>query len=116
MSGHPLPPRDRYHLRNDPEQTFQLTSSAQGSGSAGCTVKVLVSRRDGHSFRYEIVFAGEYTASKANFTEEMYHETGLAVARSQIESHVHRDTRIDIEVNSGLPRTRVGAALTWETP
>ena len=116
MHAHALPPRDRYQLRNDAKATFQLRSSAVGSGAEGCVVNVAVTRYDGHQFRYEIVFCGEYAASKPNFTDEMYHETGLSVARSQLESHVHRDTRIRLEVNSGLPRSEVGASFDWQEP
>lgn len=116
MHAHALPPRDRYQLRNDASVTFTLRSSAQGSGVDGCVVRVAVTRFDGHSFRYEIVFRGEYSASKPNFSEDMYHETGLSVARSQLESHVHRDTRIRLEVNSGLPRSEVGVSFDWVDP
>lgn len=116
MHAHALPPRDRYQLRNDAKVTFEMRSSAVGSGIEGCVVKVAVTRHDGHKFRYEIVFRGEYAASKASFSEDMYLETGLSVVRSQLESHVHRDTRICLEVNSGLPRTEVGASLDWEEP
>lgn len=79
-------------------------------------VRVAITRHDGHSFRFEVVFSGEYVESKANFTTEMYHETALAVARSQIESHVHRDTRITVAANSGLPRSQVGVQFDWEEP
>jgi hypothetical protein len=116
MHAHALPPRDRYQLRNDAKVTFEMRSSATGSGLDGCVVKVAVTRHDGHKFRYEIVFRGEYSASKPGFTEDMYHETGLSVVRSQLESHVHRDTRICLEVNSGLPRSEVGASFDWEEP
>jgi hypothetical protein len=114
MSGHALPPRDHYRLRNDASATFQLASSVSGGGAQGATVKIKVTRKDGLQFRLEIVFASGYASSKPDFDAEMYLETGLAIARSQIESHVHRDTRITLEVNSGLPRTVVGAALGWE--
>lgn len=116
MHAHALPPRDRYHLRNDASVTFQLRSSATGSGADGCVVKVAITRHDGHAFKYEIVFRGEYAASKPNFTADMYHETGLSVVRSQLESHVHKDTRVSLEVNSGLPRSEVGVALNWNEP
>ena len=116
MHAHALPPRDRYQLRNDARISFQLRSSATGSGIQGCVVKVAVTRFDGHSFKYEIVFCGEYAASKPNFSEDMYHETALSVVRSQLESHVHKDTRIRLEVNSGLPRSEVGAKLEWDEP
>ena len=116
MHAHALPPRDSYQLRNDANATFQLRSSAAGSGGEGCVVKAAVTRFDGHTFRYEIVFCGEYAASKANFSQDMYHETGLSVVRSQLESHVHRDTRIRLEVNSGLPRSEVGASFDWVDP
>jgi len=116
MHAHALPPRDRYQLRNDAKVTFQVQSSAVGSGVSGCLVKALVTRVDGLSFRYEVVFSGEYAASKANFSEDMYHETGLSVVRSQLESHVHRDTRIRLEVNSGLPRSEVGVSFDWVDP
>jgi len=116
MSGHVLPPRDRYQLRNDPTATFQLESSAEGRGTDGCVVRIAITRHDGHGFRYEVVFSGDYVESKPNFTAEMYHETALAVARSQIESHVHRDTRITVQANSGLPRSQVGVHFDWEKP
>ena len=116
MHAHALPPRDRYQLRNDAKITFALRSSATGSGTEGCVVKVAVTRHDGHKFRYEIVFCGEYAASKPNFSDEMYHETGLSVVRSQLESHVHTDTRIRLEVNSGLPRSEVVVSFDWEEP
>lgn len=116
MSGHALPPRDRYSLRNDPKVTFQLNSRAQGQGADGCVVRVAITRHDGHSFLYEVVFCGEYVSSKANFSQDMYHETALSVARSQLESHIHRNTRITLAVNSGLPRTEVGAVLEWTEP
>lgn len=116
MSGHALPPRDRYSLRNDPKVTFQLHSRAQGHGAQGCVVRVAITRHDGHHFLYEVVFGGDYASSKANFTEDMYHETALSVVRSQLESHIHRNTRITLAVNSGLPRTEVDAALEWTEP
>lgn len=116
MSGHVLPPRDRYKLRNDDGVTFQLRSSARGSGAEGCVVRVAVERFDGHRFRYEVVFKDDYSSSKPGFTEDMYHETALSVVRSQLESHVHKDTRLTLAVNSGLPRTEVGPAFDWEDP
>jgi hypothetical protein len=116
MHAHALPPRDHYQLRNDASVTFKLRSRVSGSGADGCVLRVAITRHDGHSFKYEIVFTGEYAASKANFSEDMYHETGLSVVRSQLESHVHRDTRVRLEVNSGLPRSEVGATLDWDEP
>jgi hypothetical protein len=50
MHAHALPPRDRYQLRNDAKATFELRSSAVGSGAEGCVVKVAVTRFDGHKF------------------------------------------------------------------
>jgi hypothetical protein len=116
MSVHALPPRDRYQLRNDAQVTFQLRSSASGEGAQGCQVRVAVTRHDGHSFRYEVVFADEYAASKPGFSQDMYLETALSVVRSQLESHVHRDTRITLSVNSGLPRSQVGVSFDWVDP
>ena len=116
MSVHALPPRDHYKLRNDASVTFQLRSSASGQGAQGCVVRAAVTRNDGHSFRYEVVFTGEYAASKSSFSEDMYHETALSVVRSQLESHVHRDTRITLSVNSGLPRSQVGVSFDWVDP
>ena len=116
MTAHGLIPRDRYQLRNDSSQTFALTSSASGEGQSGCTVRVVVVRHDGHRFRMEVVFDGEYSASKANFTSDMYLDTALSLVRSQIESRVHRDTRIHLNVNSGLPITEVDAKFEWQEP
>jgi hypothetical protein len=117
MSGHPLPPRDRYALRNDPNDRFKIRSSASGEGVAGSTMRAKVTReRDGLTFRVEVVFQGEYASTKANFTTDMYHETALSILRSQLESHVYRDTRVTLEVNSGLPRTQVGVQLGWDEP
>lgn len=114
---HALPPRDRYALRNDPGTTFSIQSSATGEGEEGSTVRALIKRNsDGLTFRYEVVFAAEYAGTKKNFTADMYHETALSVIRSQLESHVYRDTRITLQVNSGLPRTEVGVALNWDQP
>lgn len=115
MSVHHLPPRGHYQLRNDANIRFNLESQAQGCGSEGSLVKILITRNDGEKFRYEVIFRGEYSASKANFTEDMYLETALSVARSQLESRVHQDTRIVLEVNSGLPRTQIGVALDWDS-
>ena len=116
MSVHALPPRDRYKLRNDSRVTFQLSSSATGKGTDGCRVRIAVVRFDGHRFHYEVVFAGEYAASKPEFDADMYHETALSIVRSQLESHVHRDTRITLSVNSGLPRTEVDVSFDWDEP
>ena len=116
MSVHALPPRDSYKLRNDASVTFQLRSNATGQGSSGCIVRAAITRHDGHSFRYEVVFTGEYASSKSTFSQDMYQDTGLSVIRSQLESHVHRDTRITLEVNSGLPRTEVGVSFDWVDP
>jgi hypothetical protein len=117
MSGHALPPRDRYALRNDPRATFSIRSTVQGEGADGSVVRALITRpADGLTWKIEVVFSGEYAASKPNFTADMYHETALSVLRSQLESQVYRDTRITLHVNSGLPRTEVGAQLGWDEP
>ena len=117
MSGHhPLPPRDHYALRNDSNVAFRLRSDCQAEGAEGGVARAQVRRHDGLEFRYEVIFRGEYSGSKPNFTREMYWETALSVVRSQLESHVHRDTRIILEANSGLPRTEVGAAFSWDLP
>ncbi len=118
MSGHhhALPPRDRYALRNDPSAEFHIRSGCQAEGAGGGVARALVRRHDGLEFRYEVIFRGDYSASKANFTRDMYWETALSVVRSQLESHVHRDTRITLEANSGLPLTEVGVVMSWEAP
>jgi len=114
--AHALPPRDRYALRNDANHRFQIVSSVRGSGTQGATIRALISSdRDG-SFRYEVIFRGEYSQSKPNFDEDCYHETALSLIRSQLESHCYRDTRILLEVNSGLPRTELGVQFEWDRP
>lgn len=106
--------RDEYSLRNEREKKFVIEAKAEGEGAGGSVVRATVSRYDGLKFRYEVVFRGEYASTKANFTEEMYLLTGLSLVKSQIESHRHVDTRIVLDVNSGLPITEVGAKLDWE--
>lgn len=103
----------QYRLRNEPQKTFSVEASAEGAGASGSVVRATVTRYDGLCFHYEIVFEGEFSASKPNFTEEMYLETALSIVHSQIESHVHRDTRMSVHEESGLMRTEPGAALDW---
>lgn len=94
-----------YALRNEPHRRFHIQAEAEGSGAGGCTVRALVTGPEGNTFRYEVVFTGEFARTKADFTEAMYLETGLAVVRSQIESHDHADQRIVFHRASGLPET-----------
>ncbi|MBI3928716.1 MAG: hypothetical protein HY319_24465 [Armatimonadetes bacterium] len=101
----------RYALRNEKEKTFEIDAVAEGAGSSGSTVKATITRFDGHSFRYEVVFRGEFARTKENFTEEMYLLTALDVMKAQLESHVHEHTRIVLEQASGLMTSEVGARI-----
>ena len=105
--------REEYTLRNERQKKFTIEATATGGGTEGAVVRGTVARYDGLKFRYEVVFRGEYAATKANFTDEMYLETGVSLMKSQIESHRHVDTRITLDVGSGLPRTEVGASFDW---
>lgn len=102
-----------YALRNQPDQVFHIYAEGRGEGSSGAVVRARVTGPGGADFRYEVVFTGEFAASKGNFTEEMYLLTGVALVKSQIESYVWRDSRITVLRNSGLPATEVGASLDW---
>ena len=111
---HQHQPKDQYSLRNDPLIRFQIELSTQGGGVQGATTRATISKNDGQKFRYEVTFRGDYCATKANFDAEMYEGTALSLIRGQLESRVYRDTRITLEVNSGLPRTEAGVALKWD--
>ncbi|HXE72618.1 MAG TPA: hypothetical protein VNO81_08145 [Candidatus Nitrosotenuis sp.] len=100
-----------YALRNRPDQVFHIQAEGRGEGSSGAVVRARITGPGGADFRYEVVFTGEFAASKGNFTEEMYLQTGVALVKSQIESCVWRDSRITVSRNSGLAVTEVGAAL-----
>ncbi|MGE0488121.1 MAG: hypothetical protein AB7S38_02780 [Vulcanimicrobiota bacterium] len=102
-----------YRLRNEPEKFFKIAASAEGSGAKGATVRATVTRHDNHVFRYEVIFEGDFTSTKQNFNEEMYLGTGLSVVKSQLESHLHQDTRIRIRHASGLMQTEHPAKLDW---
>ena len=106
--------REEYSLRNERQKKFTIEATAKGSGAEGSVVRGQVARYDGLKFRFEVVFRGEYSSTKANFTEEMYLLTGLSLMKSQIESHRHVDTRITLDVASGLPITEVNARLDWD--
>lgn len=105
--------RDRYHLRNDAQITFKIELSTQGKGVEGATTRATIHKNDGQNFRYEVVFRGDYCQTKGNFDERMYEDTALSLVRCQLESRVYKDTRITLEVNSGLPRTETGVSLNW---
>jgi hypothetical protein len=102
-----------YKLRNTPEIRFTLDSDVIGPNNDGAVVRSKIRRNDGLQFRYEVCFTSEYCKTKPAFDAEAYLETGLSVMNSQLESQVYKDTRIRLEVNSGLPRTQVGCKLDW---
>ena len=102
-----------YKLRNTPAIHFTVDSQVLGPDDSGAVVRATIRRNDGLQFRYEVAFTPEYCRTKPAFDGEMYLETGLSVVNSQLESHVYKDTRIRLEVNSGLPRTQVGCKLDW---
>ena len=105
--------RDQYSLRNEPKVSFLFKVATEGSGIQGATTKASITQNDGRSFCYEVVFRGEYCQTKANFSSSMYEDAALDLIRSQLESGLYQDTRILLEVNSGLPRTEVGVSLNW---
>lgn len=105
--------RSEHRLRNEPLQQYEVEAAAHADGAGGTVVRALVTGPEGRTFRYEIRFGGEYTASKPTFTDEMYLHMGLSVVRGQIESHDHRDTRIAIMRESGLMDSEPGATLDW---
>ena len=111
---HQHQPKDQYSLRNDPLIRFQIELSTQGGGTEGASTRAVISKNDGQKFRYEVNFRGDYCATKANFDTQMYEDTALSHIRCQLESRVYRDTRITLEVNSGLPRTEADAVLKWD--
>lgn len=76
-------------------------------------MRAVITPKGGPSFKFEVVFSGTFVASKQNFTQDMYHDTALSLMRSQLESRVYRDTRMHMDVNSGLPRTEVGVSFDW---
>ena len=110
---HQHPARDRYSLRNEPAISFQIELATAGSGIQGATTRATITKNDGQKFHYEVIFRGEYCQTKANFSQGMYEDTALALVCSQLESYVHQDTGIVLEVNSGLPRTETAASLNW---
>ena len=94
---------------------LSIKARCRGQGAEGAVARADICRNDGLKFSYEVRFQGEYSASKANFDTEMYLETALSLVKSQIESHRLEDSEIVVEVNSGLPRTRVGIKLpAWD--
>jgi len=104
-----------YRLRNQPEISFSVRATCTGGGTEGAVARAHVCRVDGLKFRYEVRFQGEFCATKANFDDEMYLETALSLIKSQIESHRYEDSQIVVEVNSGMPRTRLGVKLEgWD--
>lgn len=102
-----------YKLRNTPAIHFTVDVQVLGPDASGATVRASIKRNDGLRFRYEVVFSPEYCGSKPRFDADSYRETALSVINSQLESHVHRDTRIELRVNSGMPRTQVDCKLDW---
>ena len=111
---HQHQPKDRYSLRNEPRINFRIELSTAGGGVEGATTRATISKNDGQNFRYEVTFRGEYCSTKANFNTQMYEDTALSLIRCQLESRVYRDTRITLEVNSGLPRTETDVSLKWD--
>lgn len=105
---------ENYSLRNEPEKTFSIDAEGKGRGKKGSLIKAKIKRWDDLEFRYEVKFEGPFTETKGNFTTEMYLLTALNVVKSQLESHVHRDTRIVISDASGLMHSEPNAKLDWD--
>ena len=104
-----------YRLRNQPDRRFRIEASSRVDGSGAGLVRALVTAPEGSSFRYELVFEGDFTSTKACFDAEAFLHTALSLVEGQIESGVHRDTRFRTVRTSGLTLTEPGAALDWKT-
>lgn len=108
---HHVIPSNQYHLRNQPDVKFTLdfaTLRIQESWVTRATIK-----RNDQVFRYEVVFSGDFIATKENFTAKMYEDTAVSLIRSQLESLRFVDSRITLRAASGLPITQVPATLDW---
>ena len=104
-----------YRLRNHPDRCFRVEAASHTPATGGALVRALVTAPEGQSFRYELVFEGDFVATKANLDAEAWLHTALSLVEGQIESGVHRDTRFRTLRTSGLTRTEPGATLDWKT-
>jgi hypothetical protein len=109
-----LPHQSLYKLRNTPSIRFSIEAETVHFGEDGAVVHARIRRNDGVRFGYEVCFSREYCHTKPRFDGESYLHTALSVVHSQLESHIHRDTRITLQVNSGMPRTELDCPLQWD--
>lgn len=91
-----------HRLRNEPLRRYAIQAAPHSHGPDGTVIRAHVTGPDGNTFRYEVVFGGDYIATKRDFDAEMYLHMALSIVRGQIESHEHGDTRIAITRESGL--------------
>lgn len=95
-----------YSMRNYPQRKFQIKATfSKGKGDTVAAVSADIREGEGDPFRYIVEFAGEFTSTKSDFTDEMYLLTAVSVMESQIESHKHVGTLLRIHRDSGLIHT-----------
>lgn len=99
--------RTEYKLRNHPQRVFDIDASLSKEGKDGTSVTAQVQERRAGSepFTYLVEFSDAFIATKPDFDGEMYLHTAISVIQSQIESHLHRSTRLRVHRASGLIET-----------
>lgn len=97
--------KTEYKLRNHPHRVFDIDASVTQEGKDGTTITAQVCERGKEPFTYVVEFSEGFIATKPDFDGEMFLHTAISVIQSQVESHLHRSTRLRVHRASGLIET-----------
>ncbi len=93
-----------YPLRNHQDRTFTIDARVADKAEDGSrlAVQAEITEVGKDPFIYLVEFSDPFIATKANFTDEMFLHTAVAIMEAQLESLLHRSTILRIHRESGL--------------